>query len=412
MKRKVCFAMAMLLLLLPLAIFAVQATQAPTTDWAVVNYLYDAEAQGAEQEGGVLSFAENARNCLRRYTTLSWDTQVLEVQVKPITHKEPVVTQDGKCRIEKAGEYSVQVKNITSGESIACVATMMPVVKMNGEYLAVNSQDAKFFRTSFNHVPTIVCTNVDEILLDRATYPVSGTDTKAFLEGREKPVFGEHTLKFESGNFAISTYIDVHVCLVKQDVDPESGKNCLLLEVGDFGEGFIVTLDDTKTLAPGTHRITELGQHKITATRINGNKSEKVSNASPPPQQLNLQILVLMKGEFNEKNEPLLTLDEPLKFDFSKWDAIFYVNGKEVPANECRAEHFGTNVITVYNKNGEQIQNVFLVKMAASEAGMEYSELVFEFSNSHLIYAIIMMVPAAAMIVAAIIFFLRRRRVV
>ncbi len=401
MRRKVCFALGAVLLLLPLALFSVQATTVSTDEWAVVNYLYDPDFEGAEQAGGTISFRQDAKNYLRRYTTLSWNAQAIEVTVTPISHKEPVNVENGTCRIVKAGEYTVTVKNIADGTIVSCTVTMMPVVKMSGQYMQVNATSGKFWRTAYNYYPAIVCENVDQIELDR-TNIASGTRLDQFLEERDRPVFGEHVLKFISGSYATSVYIDMYVCLAQKTYDEELGMNCLVLTVGDFGEDFSVFLNGVTPLSPGVHKITAVGQHMISATRAKGGTTQKVGNVSPPPQQLKLQVELLMDD---------LTLEEPITLQLSRWDADFYVNGKRVEG-DYRVTANGKNAITAFDKDGKQIEGAFLLKEVGSDVGTEYTELVLEFDNPHFLYAILMIIPAALMIAAAVFFFLRRRRIV
>ena len=402
MKRKICFALGVLLMLLPMALFSVQATGAAAADdWAVVNYLYDPDFEGAEPSGGTISFRQDAKNYLRRYATLSWNTQAIEVTVTPITHKQPVAIENGTCRIVKAGEYTVSVKNLAGGESVSCTVTMMPVVKMSDQYLAVNSTSGKFWRTAYNYCPTIICENVDRIELDRVDI-ASGTPMDKFQEERDRQIFGEHVLKFISGSYATSVYIDVYACLAEKTYDEELGKHCLLLTVGDFGEDFSVFLDGVTPLAPGVHKITAVGQHTISATRTKGGTTQKVSNVSPPPMQIKLHVELLMDD---------LTLEEPITLQLSRWDADFYVNGKPVEG-DLRVTANGKNTITAFDKDGKQIEGAFLVREVGSDVGTEHTELVLEFDNPHVLYAILMMIPAALMIAVAIFFFLRRRRIV
>ncbi len=401
MKRKVCFALATLLLLLPLAIFSVQATGAETGTWAVVNYVYDPDVEGEAPTGGTISFVKDAKNYLRRYTTLSWDPQVLEVKVTPVSHNKPVNVHNGTCRIEWAGEYTVSVKNIASGASISGSVTMMPVVKMSGEYLSVNASTGKFWRTAYNYYPVVVCDNVDRIEMDMSDF-ASGTRMDQFLEDRDKAVFGEHLLKFSCGSFATTVYIDMLACLAAKTYDEELGKNCLVLSVGDFGEGFTVFLNGLTPLTPGIHKITAVGQHTITAKQSKNGATQSVSGVSPAPQDLKLQVQLLMDG---------LVLEEPITLQLSRWDATFYVNGKRIEG-DYRVASSGKNVITAFDKEGKQIEGAFLVKTVGSDVGTEYTELALDFDNPHFIYAILMIIPAALMIAAAIFFFLRRRRIV
>ncbi len=407
MKQKVCFALGLLLLLMPLAIFFVQATEADTGGWAVVNYLYDPDFEGEEPDGGTLSFEKDAKNYLRRYNTLSWDAQTVEVTVTAISKKSasPIVTVSegvGSCYIFWAGEYTVTAKHLASGESVSCTVTMLPVVQMSGEYLAFNSATGKFWRSAYNYHPVLVCDNVDRMELDMSDI-LSGTRFDQFLEEHEKSLFGEHLLKFSSGSYATSVYIDVFACLAQKVYDEELGKNCLLLTVGDFGEGFSVFLDGgPDPLTPGVHKITGVGQHTITAKQTKNGVSQSVSRVSPAPTELNLQVQLILGS---------LELEEPITLQLSKWDATFYVNGSRIDG-DYRVARSGENAITAYDKDGKLIEGAFLVKSVGSDVGTQYTELVLSFNNPHFIFGIIMIFPAVLMIAAAIFFFLRRRRIV
>ena len=106
-----------------------------------------------------------------------------------------------------------------------------------------------------------------------------------------------------------------------------------------------------------------------------------------------------------------MRLEEPVLLQLSRWDATFYVNGKQIKG-DYRVARSGKNVITAFDKDGKQIEGAFLLKAVGSDAGTEYTALELEFDNPHTIYAIIMIVPAVLMIAAAVFFFLRRRRIV
>lgn len=407
MKRKVCLALGLLLLLMPLAIFSVQATGADTAEWAVVNYLYDPDVEGEEPTGGVLSFGKDVKNYLRRYNTLSWNAQVLEVTVTAISKKSaaPTITVSegiGTCYIFWAGEYTVTAKNVATGESVSCNVTMMPVVQMSGEYLAFNNATGKFWRATYNFHPVLICDNVDRMELDMSDI-LSGTRFDQFLADREKPLFGEHLLKFSCGSYATTVYVDVFACLAQKVFDEELGKNCLLLSVGDFGEGFSVFLDGAPDpLTPGVHKITAVGQHTITAKQTVNGVKQSVSRVSPAPKDLNLQVQLILAG---------LELEEPITLQLSKWDAVFYVNGSRING-DYRVARSGKNAITAYDQNGNLIEGAFLVKSVGSDEGTQYTELVLDFDNPHFILGIIMIFPAVLMIAAAVFFFLRRRRIV
>jgi hypothetical protein len=184
--------------------------------------------------------------------------------------------------------------------------------------------------------------------------------------------------------------------------DEELGKNCLVLSVGDFGEDFTVYLDTFTALTPGVHKVTNVGQHTITAKQMKGAVAQNVSRVSPSPQDLNLQVQLLIEE---------LTLDEPITLPLSRWDATFYVNGKQIEG-DYRVADSGKNVITAFDKDGKQIEGAFLLKKVGSDEGTQYTELILDFNNPHFLYAILMIIPAALMIAAAVFFFLRRRRIV
>ena len=397
MKRKVCFILAMLLLLLPAALLAVQATEDTPGEWAIVNYTYDPDVEGEEGKSDVLSFkkdvhGKDAKNYLSRYTTLSWDASAVEVYLNN------TLCTGGTYYLWKAGEYTVRVKDLASGESVSSNVTMLPVVKMDDQYLSANITTGQFWRTEVNFYPTLICENVDRIEVDMSDF-TSGENMATFLQARDKAVFGEHTLKFVSGVYSTSVYFDIHACTVENGVDEETGKNCLILSVGDFGEDFTVYLDGVETLTPGVHHVTGVGQHTITAKQ--GNRS--VSNVSPAPRQLNLQVKLWWET---------LTLNEPKEINLAPWDATFYVDGELIEGPVYRFEHGGEHVLTAYNKYGEQIQNAFLVQEVGAQTGDVYTELVVKYNNANEIYAIVMIVPAVAMAAAVIFFFVRRRRIV
>lgn len=397
MKRKVCLILAMLLLLLPAALLVVQASEDTTGEWAIVNYTCDPDVEGEEGKSGALSFrkdanGKDAKNYLTRYATLSWDASVVAVYLNNVQ------CEQGTYYLWKAGEYTLRVEKLDGGESVTCNVTMLPVVKMNDQYLSASATTGQFWRTALNFYPTLVCENVDRIEVDMSDF-TSGENMATFLQQRDRAVFGEHKLKFVSGSYSTSFYLDIRVCTVENGVDEETGKYCLILSVGDFGEDFTVYLDGVETLTPGVHNITGVGQHTITAKQ--GNKS--VSNVSPAPRELNLQVKLWWDT---------LVLNEPKEIDLSVWDATFYVDGELIEGPTYRFEHGGEHVVTAYNKYGEQIQKAFLVQEVGAQTGDEYTELVVKYNNANEIYAIVMIVPAVAMAAAVVFFFVRRRRIV
>ena len=284
--------------------------------------------------------------------------------------------------------YTFEVKDLATGETATTRVNMLPVIRMGGEYLVFNTSTGELVRPAFNCNPVVECENVDKIEVDGSDY-VAGTPITGF---------GEHRLKLISGSDVVSFRFDIYACLAEKRYDEELGKNCLVLTVGDFGEDCEVYLDGVELLTPGEHKVTAVGQHTISAKK----GAQSLPNASPPPQQLNLQVVLLLGS---------LALDEPITLQLSRWDATFYVNGKQISGN-YRVTSNGKNEITAYDKDGNKIENAFYVQKVGAESGTAYTDLVLEFNNPHYVYAIILIVPAAAMGAAVVFFFLRRRRIV
>ena len=396
MKRKICLGLSMLLLLLPLTVFFVQGETTDASQWAVINYAYDPDVEGEAPKTGTVSFAKNAKNYLRRYTTLTWDPQTLEVQVAYKSGTVQPLLGQGACRITKAGEYVITVKN-ASGESASCILTMLPVVKVGGNYLSSNANSGEFWNVSFNYFPVVECENVDRMELDTKLGGENVNDK--FMSGMLVDSFGRHSLTFISAGYAVTAYFDVFVCLAEKTMDEELGKYTLVLSVGDFGADTSVYLDNSAVpLTPGQHKITGVGQHTLTAKQY----GMPLKNATPAPQALNMQVQILMDD---------LVVEEPTVLPLSRWDAVFYADGRRIEG-DYRVASSGKTVLTAYDQNGKQIENAFVVQKSATEAGTVYTELELTFENPHRIYAIILIVPALAMIVAAGVFCLRRRRIV
>ena len=202
MKRKLCLGLAMLLLLLPLTVFLVQGETADATQWAVIQYSQEPDTEEEQPKVGTLSFDKNAKNYMRRYTMLSWDVQALEVRVNN------ELCAQGTYYLWKAGEYTVSVKNVASGESVTCRVTMLPVIKMSGQYLVASSSTGEFFGVVLNYYPVVVCENVDKMELDIGMESVN----RSFQSGMSVDTFGRHSLKFSSGSYAQTVYFDVFAC--------------------------------------------------------------------------------------------------------------------------------------------------------------------------------------------------------
>jgi hypothetical protein len=388
MKRKICLGIALLLLLLPMAVFPVQAAST-NVDWATVNYVYDLDNPGEQAKGGVLSFAKGTKNYLKRYTTLTWNPEAAELRMDGNLHAE------GALRVEKAGEYNITLTNKSNGETTSCTVVMLPVVKLGNVYIDSNVSGELLY-TAVNFFPVVECLNVDKMALD------IGTDSadKDFTSGKTVDKLGRHTLKLTSNGYVTTVVFDVSLCIAEKVFDEELGKQILVLSVGDFGDTLSVTLDGTKPLATGTHKITALGQHRLSAT-LNGTPVTSIY-AFPSAQQMTLQVQLVI---------PDTTLKEPMTIPFSRWDAVFYVDGKRIEG-DYRVAKGGKHVFQAFDKDGNQIENAFILFESSLSQGEVYTEMMLTFRNPHHIYVIFLILPAVLLIAAAIFFFLRRRRIV
>ena len=390
MKKKICLVTLLVLLLaLAVAIPVLAAQEAEDVSWAVLTYTYDPDTEGMTPQSGKISFTKGKETKLERLSTVTWDAE------RAILFLDGVPCEGGSVRIEQAGPYELTVMKKDDGKKMSCSLTMLPVIKADDEYFAIDPQTGVFYDHTFTRYPVIECLNVERM---RLNFGKLGGQPN-FQTGTRVTEFGRHTLELISKGQSISVDFYVKICTAKKTFDEALGKNCLVLNVGTFPGEVSVLLDGVTPLSPGTYTITKVGQHTIHAT-VDGKVLE--GNALPTARNLGLQMIVTLEDA---------EIDEPITILFSQWDAIFYVDGKRIEG-DYRVAGAGDHVFTATDAAGNQITDAFYIQPSQDAAGEAGAEMVVTFRNPHHLYALLLIVPALAMIGAMVYFFLKRRNIV
>ncbi len=365
MKRKLAILVLCVLLLSAFSVFP--AFGADDAAFATLEYVCDADDDGNVESGFV-------RDDIRfvRAVTISVQSE------DAVLYVGGAKVEEGSVRLERAGHYNVQVaKADKPTQKYVYDVFVMPFLDFN---------DGKVFVD----YPTIVCENVESMQLDG----------KPFTSGDTVSVLGAHTLTLvgKSGYlFNVGFY--VKLCHAERVFDEASGKEALAVHVGEF-EGAEIMLDGAQRLEAGTHIVTAVGQHTVSA-ELNGSTVED-ANLLPTARQLNLQVLLhLLETESNE----------PIFMELSRWDADFYLDGKLVKG-DCRIEKDGTHTLEVRNADGEVMEDVFLLVVGDSLNPEVCTSLELTFHNPHNTYVIFLIVPACLLVGLAACFLVIRRRIV
>lgn len=393
MKRRlsVCFAVLFLMLCICAAI-PVHAAQ--DASWGTLFYEYDPLQEGDAPQGGQLS-SDGTK--LERASTISCNSDISTLRLNGVECPE------GKVHLVTAGEYKLTVQSKDDPSLIFdYYVDVLPVVTAYVGESASALYDGRVF-TAF---PTIVCENVANMHFNKG---LEG-DIPHFVSGSTVTTFGRCTIEFEGVSYLSSSVkknynwtFYIRLCSVERAFDEAKGKEALRLTVGDFaGEDFQVFLDgDTTPLTPGTHYVSTVGQHTLSATH-NGQAYER-GGAMPNKGDLNLQMELSLPSE---------NLEAPVTLRLSVWDAQIYVNGKPVTGN-YRIEKAGDHVIEVRDANGAVIPNAILFTATdKSETASTVSQLTLHFNNPHHLYVIFVILPAVLLLGAAVCFWVMRRRIV
>ncbi len=395
MKRSICLCMLFFLLIGLVAAFPAAAAPAQETFWATATYTYDPVDENDTPKSTVISLAsldsqKQPKTYLERACTVSWLADRASCKING-------VLQEGESiHLEKAGKYDITLSHKDTGETWLGTLIVLPVIKFGDEYATFDHANARFYDRFFTFYPVVECTNVDSMALDEgmASYD------KNFQSGSLITQMGRHTLKIVSNNQVYSYTFYISACTAQKVYDTEANMHSLLLTVGEFPDEVVVTLDGEKTLEPGVHRVSAVGQHTVTAT-LNGNPITAMG-ATPSAQELNLQVIVVL---------PKTEVEEPIVLRLSIWDATFYVDGEKIEG-DYRLESSGEHEFVAKDASGKVIQNAFLFRVSELDEGETHTTLTLTFRNPHHTYVIFFIIVAVLLIAAAVFFFLQRRRIV
>ncbi len=361
--KRLLFVSVLLLALLSSCMFLSVAAAEDYT-FATLNYeTADGTASGVLAKESEFSCGVTLR-CDAQRATLSLDG---------------VSVEGDSVTLVNAGRYQVTVTAREGGATFLYTVTILP---------RVNLYDGQVFTT----YPTIECENVSRIVLDRNyNTPISSGTTVTEL--------GVHELEITGNNYIFKFTFYVSACAATFGFDESLGQYALRLEVGDF-EGVCVTLDGTTELTPGTHRVTAVGQHTVTATQ-NG-EPLTAAGALPSADELLVQVRLILSN---------MVSDEPFYFRLSRWDASFYLDGERVEG-DLRIERHGTHELEVRDGEGNVIKHAFRVFSTEEDKGHNETVLTLTFDNPHRTYATFVIVPAVLLLLLAAAFVFLRRRIV
>lgn len=370
MKRQLLLLALCLVLVLPL-VAVLPAAAADDYSFATLSYVCDPVTEGGEQVSGVLKKEE-------RFAT----GVTLTCREDAEMHLNGKTVEGKTLSLGEAGRYTVTVRKVGDSASFDYTVTILP---------RVNVTDGQVFTT----YPTIICENAEKMTLNRFK-PGYVAD---LASGTVIETMGEHVLEIAGNGCTFEVTFYVKACAATKVYDEASGKNVLRLDVADF-EGVNVTLDGNTQLAAGTHLISAVGQHTVSATQ--GDAPITNRHALPTQQELFLQVTLLL---------PETSSREPIRLPLALWDANFYLDGKQVKG-DVRIEHNGTHVLEVRDAEGNVMENAFCILTSAEDAGHSETSLSLTFRNPHLTYALLYIIPAALLIALAACFLVWRRRIV
>lgn len=362
---------AILLSILICVLIAIPICAAQDFSFATLRYVCDPEEQGGEQASGVLG--KNASFSCGVTISCNTDSAVLLVDGEEMA--------SGSVYLCDAGRYTLTVKERDGRASFEYELTILP---------AVNITDGQIF-TCF---PVVECENATRMTLNRYR-PFFVADLKS---GTTVEQFGQHVLEIAGKGCTFEIVFYVRPCNVTRSYDAESGKNVLLFEVGEF-EGVSVMLDG-KELTAGTHTVSAVGQHTVSATQ---NKEPiTLGSALPSKEELFMQVQLVI---------PETTSRKPITLALSRWDADFYLDGEPVSGN-IRIERSGEHVLEIRDADGNVMENALRIYASVEDSGTDATTVTLTFDNPHHTYVIFILIPALALLVLAGCFLVLRRRIV
>ena len=377
MKRRILLIITVALVLL--ATLTVISVCAAGEDyaWATLEYAYVPLEDGGAIETGRLK----NEMALERAVDITFDPEKVELRL------DGTLIESSPLHLEEAGRYRIALVNKATAARYDYVVLLKPVLNISEGQV-------------FTYYPTLLCSNATKFCLDEG----KATWDDDIVSGDVINSLGAHELRVYGCNGQIFEYsFYVKACMAERVFDAASGKEGLKVTVGTFDDisDLAVYLDGSTTPLPaGESIVTGVGQHSIKATMA----GVEITNLHALPSQADLRIQL----DLIVPSEPSKT---PLYFQFSRWDAVFYVDGKPIEGDYRVANH-GEHVIVAKDANGNVIENAFLVRAGETHEPFVKTELYVNFDNPHNVYVIFVIIPAIALIAVAGWFFLQRRRIV
>ena len=255
----------------------------------------------------------------------------------------------------------------------------------------------------FTEFPVISCKNAEKIMVKR---------DDGYILDHTQPIsqFGRFSVTAYGRNADMEPIEEsyefyIRYCSSVIGTDPATGKQALLITVGDF-DGYEIRAEVDGTAIPvGQTAITAVGFHTMKAwvySEKTGEEKVADTNLMPRKDDLKLQVRVRLDKT---------TANAPFTFDFSGWDANFYLDDQPV-SGVIRVTEDGTHTLTVRNADGSVMEEAFLFAGGENTELKNANSITFTFNNPHRIYAWIAVVPAALLLGAAVYLLIARRRIV
>lgn len=381
MKRVFAFLLSFSFLLLPL-LYAVPA-RAEETPWSTLFYTIDPVNEGEPGETGRL-LRNGQELTLPRATAVSCDAARAKLFINGVEQ------EGGTGRLDIFGKYTVRVESLEGAGAVTYAIQELPDFGF-GKYHV------------FTEFPVISCKNAEKIMVKR---------DDGYILDHTQPIsqFGRFSVTAYGRNADMEPIEEsyefyIRYCSSVIGTDPATGKQALLITVGEF-DGYEIRAEVDGTAIPvGQTAITAVGFHTMKAwvySEKTGEEKVADTNLMPRKDDLKLQVRVRLDKT---------TANAPFTFDFSGWDANFYLDDQPV-SGVIRVTEDGTHTLTVRKADGSVMEEAFLYAVGDEAELKNANSITFTFNNPHKIYAWIAVVPAALLLGAAVYLLIARRRIV
>ncbi|MBE6702993.1 MAG: hypothetical protein E7585_06245 [Ruminococcaceae bacterium] len=381
MKRLLSIGMLLILLMscftmvLPVGASETEAV----VDWNRIYYQLIPETEGGETPKVRLTTgADIPGACTLDFDATKTSLKVNGQQVEP------------GFEMRSAGEYELLLTNLANQtQQLVYTVKLLP---------NVNVTDGQVF----TEYPVITCDNARSMAyqenLDVAQPIQSGEQIRKL--GRFILTVNGHD-KTGRNNYAFVYVIYVKAVHAVEIFDAEHG-HALDVIVGTFDDHTVAaTLDETRTLNPGSNIVTEVGTHRLDV-RLDGAACTYL-NVIPDNEALSLRIAIQDLDSLAQKT--------PYDFDFTGWNATVLLDGKPV-SGKVRVAKNGKHTLKALDKDGNQIENAFVITTADQPTPVKMTTVNFRFKNPNFIVAIVSGALALGVFAFATYLFVARRRLV